>query len=74
MAQTLLMWTAFVGIILRLIHSGKVCSGDFLDENADTTGYLTSQGLLLMILFYLWAAIFALSLCIALVCCFLSTS
>ena len=56
LAQQLMGVTALVGIVFRLLHTGQVCSGDFLEEDElkDSSGYLTSQGWLLMLFVYIW--------------------
>ena len=41
-ASQLMNITLFVGIIFRLMHTGQVCSGDFLEDNKSTSGYLVS--------------------------------
>ena len=33
-----------LGTVYRFDSTGKVCSGDYLDSGADTTGYLITQG------------------------------
>ena len=40
----IMMW------VFRVRHAGEVCAGDFLTEEADTTGYLVSRGQLLWVL------------------------
>ena len=64
--------TVLVGLIFRLIHTGKVCSGDYLNETDSTKGYLISQGWLLMLIIYIWMYImmscFGSVICIVIVC------
>jgi len=58
------------GVVWRMIHTGEVCSGDFLSDKDPTKGYLITQGMLLLFILYLWMAMCALGIfcvCIAIV-------
>ena len=39
---------------MRYQHSGQVCSGDFLQENDSTDGYLIEQGNLISVIWYIF--------------------
>ena len=66
----LLMLSCFVvtyptwiyGVIARLRHSGRVCSGDFLKKNDKTEGYLIGQGMGLYVYFVLIIIMLALAI------------
>ena len=60
--------------MFRLLHTGRVCSGDYLEPNDSKTGYLMSQGFLLMMLVYIYAVLCGLGCCIGIVSIFLATS
>ena len=57
-----------VGLIFRLIHTGKVCSGDYLNDTDSTKGYLITQGFLLMLIIYIWMSCFGAVICLILLC------
>ena len=40
----ILLLANLVLFFVRFVHSGRVCSGDYLDKTDSTTGYLISQG------------------------------
>ena len=52
----LLSYAIFVawiwGFYCRMSHSGRVCSGDYLDDDASTQGFLVQQGM-----FIKWAVV-----------------
>ena len=61
-------------IVCRFIHSGRVCSGDFLDENESTEGYLTTSGFMIACVTFLYIGIFGLAFCGIIVALFVGTS
>ena len=71
-------WGLFVvviaGVISRFVHTGRVCSGDYLGEQESTEGYMVTQGNILAAILYTWGTIFGVGLCAALVAFFLATS
>ena len=45
------------GVVFRLKHSGRVCSGDFMKLDDKTDGYLMLQGQLLFGVFCFFTAV-----------------
>jgi len=66
--------TIITGIVFRYIHSGRVCSGDFLEDGDSQEGYLLWQGLLLSIILYTYVAFCSCGICLGLFGIFMSTS
>ena len=53
--QILILILLVVIHVFRLSHSGRVCSGDYLEPNEDGIGYLTHRGnLLLWVIYFVW--------------------
>ena len=44
LAHWVMGFATLAALIIRFQHSGKVCSGDYLEENESTEGYLIDQG------------------------------
>ena len=59
---------------MRYVHTGKVCSGDYLNEDEPTDGYLMDQGFMIELIVYLWIMLMCLGCCIFCVSIFLATS
>ena len=66
--------TILVGLVLRFMHSGRVCSGDFLADEDSSEGYLVTQGFFLALVLYIWLTLCAAGCCFGLLGVFLSTS
>ena len=74
-ATWLILFSVIIGIYFRYFtHGGKVCSGDYLEENESTDGYLISKGKMLSFLTFAWVVLMTLGVCIGLVAFFLHTS
>ena len=73
-AQWALFVSVVAGVISRFVHSGRVCSGDYLDEQESTEGYMVTQGSMLAVILYSWATLMGFGLCAALVAFFIATS
>lgn len=63
-----------IGLVFRMIHSGKVCSGDFIADKDSKDGYLITQGFILMLVIYIYIASCCFFVLIGAVAFFLSTS
>ena len=78
LVSSLATWAQIIVAVFMVFcifnHTGRVCSGDFLRADESTEGYLVTEGLIIEILAYAWAACFAIITCIALVKLFLKTS
>ena len=61
-------------VVCRFIHSGRVCSGDFLDENESTEGYMTTTGFMIACVALLYIGIFSFAFCMIIVAVFVGTS
>ena len=66
--------TLAIGIAMRYMHSGKVCSGDFLEENSSTDGYLIEQGKMFKVLFYIFVVFMSVGCCLGIFSFFMMTS
>ena len=77
-AVVMAQWTIFVSIIMglvsRFMHTGKVCSGDYLADDMSTEGYMMTQGLMLSLVLYTWLTVLVMGVCAALIALFLATS
>ena len=77
-AVALANWTLFIvavgALFVRFSHTGRVCSGDFLNDNESTEGYTISQGLFYLVIAYIWAGCCGLSICSFIIALFMGTS
>ena len=64
--STILVVTTLILFYSRFVHSGKVCSGDYLDVKAEPSkGYLLAQGsfiktyaaILSIVIYFVWCCI-----------------
>ena len=61
----------FTGYFFRAFHTGRVCSGDFLEDHDDTSGYVVTQGFILALFICVFLAMIALLVSLGILVLFL---